>query len=119
MAEEPFVNFEGTWKNQHQSILELSVVDGLVRGRFQSSVGENGQPLWAEINGRILGDVITFHAVYPLYRTIVTWIGQHLVENGIGSIHTHWLHATDIKERVEHEWMWYSNRIGSDIFTRT
>jgi hypothetical protein len=72
MAEEPFVNFEGTWKNQHQSILELSVVDGLVRGRFQSRVGEEGQPLWAEINGRILGDVITFHAGYPLYRTIVT-----------------------------------------------
>lgn len=118
MAEEPVVNFEGTWKNQHQSILELSVVDGLVRGRFLSRVGEDGQPLWAEINGCILGDVITFHAVYPLYRTIVTWIGQHIVENGIGSIHTQWLHATDIKEREEHEWMWYSNRIGSDIFTR-
>ena len=63
MDEEPFVNFEGTWKNQHQSILELSVVDGLVGGRFQSRVGEDGQPLWAEINGRILGDVITFQGV--------------------------------------------------------
>jgi len=86
--------------------------------QFNLENGKEGQPLWAEINGRILGDVITFHAVYPLCRTIVTWIGQHIVENGIGPIHTHWLHATDIKEREEHEWMWYSNRIGADIFTR-
>ena len=77
MAEEPFVNFEGTWKNQHQSILELSVVDGLVRGRFQSRVGEDGQTLWAEINGRILGDVITFHAGYPLRSCGVSTLPDH------------------------------------------
>lgn len=44
-------------------------------------------------------------------------LDKHRVENGFGGIHTNWLHATDVKEREEHEWMWYSNRIGSDIFT--
>lgn len=112
------VDFNGTWRNQHQSLLELRVDDGVVRGRFESGVGDDGQTLWVEIGGRALGDVITFNAVYREYRTIVTWIGQHTVENGVGQILTQWIHATDVREKDEHEWMWYSNRIGADVFTR-
>ena len=118
MMEKPFVDFNGTWKNQHNSTLELNVIGDLVRGRFESGVGDDGQKLWVDISGRVLGDVITFNAVYPQYRTVAAWVGQHTVENGVGKILTHWIHATDIKEKEEQEWMWYSNRIGSDIFTR-
>lgn len=112
------VDFTGTWKNQHQSTLELHVVGGTVSGRFESGVGDGGETLWEDVAGRVLGDVITFNVVYPRYQSVIAWVGQHTVENGVGVIRTHWLHATDVPDPQEHDWMWYSNRVGSDMFQR-
>ena len=112
------IDFTGTWKNPHGSALELRVVGGIVSGRFESGVGDDGQIIWVEISGQVLDDVITFNAVYPMYGTVVAWVGQHTVEKGIESIKTHWIHATNLPDDQEKEWMWYSNRIGSDVFTR-
>ena len=52
------VAFTGTWKNQHDSTLELKVVNGVVKGRFESGVGDNDEILWEEVSGRILDDII-------------------------------------------------------------
>lgn len=113
------VNFTGTWKNQHGSKLELrELTGGVVDGRFESGVGDDNAVLWVDIAGHTLEDVITFHAVYEKYKTIVSWVGQHTEENGVGKIKTHWLHVSDIPDNQEHDWMWYTNRIGSDVFTR-
>ena len=112
------VDFTGTWRNQHGSILELQVVDGTVNGRFESVVGDDGQMLWVDVTGRALGDVITWSAVYPGYGIVVAWVGQHSVGEGAGAIHTHWIHATNLPDPGEKEWMWFSNRIGSDVFRR-
>lgn len=112
------VDFTGAWKNQNGSTLELHVVDGIVRGRFESGVGDDGQTLWVDVSGKVLDDVITFNAVYPMYGTVVAWVGQHTVDQGIESVKTQWLHATNVPDDQEKEWMWYSNRIGSDVFTR-
>ena len=112
------VDFTGTWKNQRDSTLELRVVGGIVSGRFESGVGDDGQPLWVEVSGRVLEDVITFNAVYPRHQTVVAWVGQHTVESGVEKIKTHWIHTTNIPDDQEQEWMWFANRIGSDVFTR-
>ena len=56
--------------------------------------------------------------MYSKYSTVVTWIGQHTVENGIEKIKTHWLHTTNIPDAKEEKWLWYSNRIGSDDFIK-
>jgi hypothetical protein len=112
------VDFTGIWKNQHGSALELHVADGIVRGRFESGVGDDGKIIWVDISGQVLDNVLTFHAVYPMYGTVVAWVGQHTADKGGGSIKTHWIHATNLPDDQEMEWMWYSNRIGSDIFTR-
>ncbi len=112
------VDFTGTWRNQHGSILELEVVDGTVSGRFESGVGDDGQMQWVDVSGRALGDVITFNAVYANYGIVVAWVGQYSAADGAGAIHTHWIHATNVPDPGEKEWMWFSNRIGSDVFRR-
>lgn len=112
------VDFTGSWKNQNHSSLELHVTDGLVSGRFESGVGDDGDILWEEVRGRALGDLITFHVVYERYGTVVAWVGQHTEENGVEKLKCHWLHATNVENEQEKEWMWYSNRLGSDEFRR-
>jgi hypothetical protein len=112
------VDFTGTWRNQHNSTLELIVVGDIVSGRFESGVGDDGQTLWVAVSGRVLGDLITFNAVYPRFGTLVAWVGQHTIESGVGMIKSHWLHATNVDDPQEKAWMWASNRIGSDVFTR-
>ena len=112
------VDFTGSWKNQHGSTLELRDTGGTVSGRFESGVGDEGQVLWVDVIGRVLGDVITFNAVYTSYGIVVAWVGQHTVEDGVGSIKTHWIHATNLPDPGAKDWMWFSNRIGSDVFRR-
>lgn len=114
----PF-DFTGTWTNQLGSTLELEVVDGVVSGRFESGVGDDGEIIWVEIGGRVLYDLITFNALYPRFRTIISWVGQHTDENGRDEIRTHWIHTTDVSNEEERDWMWYSNRLGSDVFIRS
>jgi len=111
-------NFSGTWRNQNKSKLELTQQGDVLTGRFESGVGDDGQVLWVDITGKVLGDLITFSAVYSKFRTVVSWVGQHTLSNGAEVIKTHWLHATDIPDPQETDWMWYSNRIGSDVFTK-
>jgi hypothetical protein len=117
--EASMVDFTGSWRNQHGSMLELRQLGGgAVDGRFESGVGDDGQTKWVEVSGRAQGDLITFHAAYPEYSTLVTWIGQHTEENGVGLLNTHWLHVSDIPDAQEQQWMWFSNRIGFDVFRR-
>ena len=113
------VDFTGTWKNQVGSTLELKTVGETVSGRFESGVGDDGSTLWVQVSGRVLGDVITFNTVYEKFRTVVAWVGQHTIEGGVGKIKSLWIHATDVKDSEEQSWMWFSNRLGADVFTRT
>ena len=63
-----------------------------------------------------MGDILTFHAAYPVYKTIVSWVGQHTIEGGHPRIKTQWLHVSDIPDDQEQDWMWFTNRIGADEF---
>lgn len=113
------MDFTGSWTNQHGSRLELRMLgDGRVDGRFESQVGDDGQTFWVTVRGDALGDLITFHAIFDTYRTIVSWVGQHVGPTDDGELSCHWLHATDVKDRQEPAWLWYSNRIGHDVFRR-
>lgn len=111
-------SFTGTWKNQNDSTLELTENGGVLSGRFESGVGDNGAILWVDITGRILDDVATFNALYPQYGTVVSWVGQMTDDAGTDVIKTQWLHVTNIPDDQEQDWMWYTNRIGADVFRR-
>jgi len=94
------------------------VLGGVLTGRFESGVGDDGQTIWANVSGRTIEDVITFNAVYERYGAVVAWVGQHTVENGVGRIKTLWLHVTNVPDGQEQSWMWFRNRIGADVFSR-
>jgi hypothetical protein len=113
------VNFTGSWINQNESTLEITDSGGVISGRFESGVGDDGQTLWVDVTGRALDDIVTFNAVYAQYGTIVSWVGQLTTDGTRDTIKTQWLHVTNIPDNQEREWMWYSNRIGADIFTRS
>lgn len=112
-------NFNGSWRNQRGSTLEL-VVDrhGIVTGRFESGVGDKGQMLWVDVTGRAQDNLVTFNALWPSFGTVVTWAGQHSVEDGCDRIAAHWIHVTNVDDAQEQAWMWYANRIGFDVFAR-
>lgn len=113
------VEFSGSWKNGNGSRLEVrDLSGGVINGRFESGVGDEGHVLWVDVHGSILGNVVTFHAVYPEYGTIVSWVGQHVVNNGVDELRTQWLHASDVPDNLQPQWAWSSNRIGSDTFVR-
>ena len=113
------VDFTGTWTNQNGSTLELRQLgSGSIDGRFESGVGDDDQTLWVDVSGHALGDIITFYAMFEKYSTIVSWVGQHTDKDGMGQIKTHWLHATDVANEDEPDWLWYTNRIGNDTFVR-
>lgn len=107
--------FTGTWKNQRESILKLKANGGSVTGTFESAVGDGGKVV-VDVAGRILGDRITFHAVYEQFGTLVSWVGQ--VDETNKKIETVWLHASDIPEEHEKDALWSAIRTGGDVFTR-
>jgi hypothetical protein len=110
--------FTGEWKNQYGSILKLTESGGTLTGEFESGVGDNGQTLWVEVAGRVLDDVVTFHAAYPDLGTLVSWTGQMTSDAGGDVIRTQWLHATNVCDPNEPEWLWAATRIGADKFHR-
>lgn len=114
------IDFNGKWNNQLDSELELRAANGVIEGRFESGVGDEGQKLYVDIKGQFLDDVITFSAVYPRYGTVITWAGQVITnkKSGVDEIRTQWLHVTNVQDKQEQDWMWFTNRIGADVFTR-
>jgi hypothetical protein len=116
-------NFSGTWKNQRKSILRLTVKNGAVSGTFESAVGDGGMVV-VDVQGRTLGDRITFNATYPQLGTLVSWVGQLGPASDRESASTNdrmetvWLHASDIPEEHEQDALWSGIRTGGDVFTR-
>jgi len=111
--------FTGKWVNDKGSELVLSVDDtGAVTGTFDSEVGDGGVANPRPINGKAVGDIITFNTFYLFGNgnVIVSWSGQVRDIEGKKTLKTQWLHVTDVPETHEEEWMWYNNRIGSDNF---
>ena len=111
-------DFTGTWKNQNSSVLELTQSGDSISGRFDSGVGDDGNTIWVEVSGRTLGDVVTFNAIYSSYKTVISWVGQLTIESGTEIIKTQWLHVSDIPDDQEQDWMWFTNRIGADVFSK-
>lgn len=111
-------DFSGKWKNQHGSSLNIHVEGDVVTGQFDSGVGDDGEEE-VSIAGQRLGDLITFHAAYHQYRTLVAWIGQLSKEDdGREVLVTKWLHESDVKDEEEQDRLWAATRVGQDLFHR-
>lgn len=111
------MDFSGRWANQRNSVLTLSQNGPSISGTFDSGVSDGGKVEVAVI-GWAEGDRISFTARYEKFGTVVAWVGQAVDEPGKPKLMTQWLHAVDIKDGDEHQSLWTSTRVGSDIFER-
>jgi hypothetical protein len=114
------MDFTGSWKNQHGSVLELQMDGEQIRGRFESGVGEwDSDPHWIEVSGKAQEDLITFCASFRTHGSLVSWVGRHTLRDGADQIQAEWLHITNVPHDREGPWLWSANRIGFDTFERT
>ena len=116
MDREVEMDFTGIWRNQRGSVLEVRVEDTRLSGWFAATAGGEGEPV--AVSGLVQDDLITFHASFPKHGTIVSWVGQHTILSGVGVIEMQWLHASNIPDDRENDWMWTASRLGHDVFIR-
>lgn len=111
-------SFEGRWRNQIGSTMELHVADSDVIGSYTSVTsgqGAGGQ-ITGQLKGWTAGDLIAFSVLWP-GGSITSWTGQ-LVNEGGQKIRTLWQLVTDIPDVKESDRLWQSTLAGADEFTR-
>lgn len=111
-------SFEGKWRNQMGSTMEIHVAGSDVIGNYTSPT--SGQGAGGQITGKLkgwtAGDLISFSVLWP-GGSITSWTGQ-LVSEGGEKIRTLWHLVTDIPDAKEPKRLWQSTLAGADEFTR-
>lgn len=111
-------SFEGRWRNQMESMMELHVAGSDVIGSYTSPT--SGQGTGGQVSGQIKGwtsgDLLSFSVLWP-GGSITSWTGQ-LVSEGGEKIRTLWHLVTDIPDAKEPKRLWQSTFAGADEFTR-
>ena len=114
--------FDGIWRNQLKSHMDLKVAGQSVSGTYTSLVNVAGTD--TEVTGQITGfandDVIAFVVNWSLPSVSMTsWVGQ-VIENGAGKeeLRTLWHLMRNIDEPDEPKKAWAAVLTGADVFTR-
>lgn len=112
------VSFEGRWRNQMGSTMELHVAGSDVIGEYVSKTSGKGAggPIKGKIKGSTSGDLLFFSVLWP-GGSITAWTGQ-LVQEGGEKIRTLWHLVTDIPDLKEPDHLWRSTLAGADEFMR-
>lgn len=110
----------GKWKNQLQSVMEITCQDGQVDGRYNTAVGNAGnfyklagRYTLAGENDTVLSWTVSWNNnLYGNSESSTAWSGIHYYEEGI--IRTQWI-LTRYKTRPN---LWQTAMIGHDEFER-
>jgi len=116
----PTIAFQGTWKNELGSKMELKVSNGAVTGLYHTAVGAPGNTESFLLVGRVNGDLISFLVDWGKYGSITAWVGQHTADAGGTNerIQTLWQLVKNVAEGSEENSLWGAFLTGSDTFTR-
>ena len=118
-APAPTVNFNGTWKNELESEMNLTVdAQGNVSGKYRTGVGAPGPVEEFSLVGFASGDLLSFTVNFGDYGSLTSWAGQHTVESGLEIIKTLWLLARNVKDPDEPANLWGAVMTGCNNFTR-
>ena len=113
------VNFDGTWKNELHSEMDLEVDDdGFIVGTYRTGVGMPGPAEEFDLAGFASGDLLSFTVNFGKYGSLTSWAGQYAVENGKERIQTMWLLAKNVQDDTEVKSLWGTTLIGADRFSR-
>jgi len=118
-APAPTVNFNGKWRNELHSVMDL-VVDavGAVTGTYRTGVGSPSPTEEFDLVGFASGDLISFTVNFGEYGSLTSWVGQHTTEGGGERIKTMWHLAKNVEDANEPASLWGAVLTGADTFRR-
>lgn len=110
----------GTWHNQHNSELILSVDEqGVVSGTFSPGLSSNEKAREFPVVGRAENGVVGFVVVFHGFGSITSWTGQltNISEDRFAdTLHTSWHMAIDVGNSENQ--LWKAMITGADNFVR-
>jgi hypothetical protein len=118
-APAPSVNFNGRWRNELKSEMELTVdTAGSVTGVYRTGVGSPGPTEDFDLVGFASGDLLSFTVNFGEFGSLTSWAGQHTIEGGSERVKTMWLLARNVNDADEPQSLWGAVLTGSDTFHR-
>ncbi len=115
----PTVNFNGVWRNELASEMDLQVdAAGMVAGVYRTGVGSPTPAEEFDLTGFASGDLLSFTVNFGQYGSLTSWCGQHTLIGGGERIKTMWLLARNVSDPDEPANLWGAVLTGADTFRR-
>jgi hypothetical protein len=116
-APAPTVDFNGKWRNELHSEMNLTVdAQGNVTGKYKTGVGTPAPSEEFDLVGFASGDLLSFTVNFGTYGSLTSWSGQHTNERGTDVIKTMWLLTRNVKDSDEPANLWGAVLTGYDNF---
>jgi hypothetical protein len=111
--------FDGVWRNQLGSTMDLVVNSNSVSGVYKSAVSGLEKPVEGQICGFVADDIIAIVVHWKIKSvSMTTWVGQAVTVGGREQINTLWHLIRNTPEPDEPEEAWAAVLAGADSFTR-
>jgi len=111
--------FIGSWKNQAGSLVTFKITEGIVRGTYQTNIGQPDKNKSFELIGFTQGDQITFTVNFKGFGSMTAWTGQLTIDDkNTPYIRTLWHLTRDVPDDKEQENIWSSVITGASNFVR-
>lgn len=114
----PPPDFNGRWRNQMASFMDLAVSGSTVTGTYNSSSSAAGGSVHGAVTGVTVGDLISLTVLWTQSGSITSWTGQLIDERGAPKLRTLWHLVTNIPDAQEPGKFWMSTWAGADEFVR-
>ena len=113
-------DFNGKWKNELDSVMELVVKGPSITGTYTSAVSSDGSATPPHpLIGNVDNELISFVVNWIDYSSITAWVGQMVVDtSGKEQIFTMWQMTTTTKDPENKIELWQAILAGSDTFSR-
>lgn len=111
-------SFDGKWKNQMGSGMNLVITGGVVSGQYFTNVGAPDSGKNFNIVGQIEGDQIIFFVNFKGFNSMTAWVGQLTIRDDQEILRTQWHNTKDIPDNKEQDEIWASIRTGGSDFVR-
>ena len=110
--------FDGIWRNELNSEMELVATAGKISGKYRTGVGLPTPTEEFDLIGFYSDDLLSFTVNFGPYGSLTSWVGQHTHAGGTEIIKTLWLLARNVQDPDEPTKMWGSILTGSNDFHR-
>lgn len=112
--------FDGVWKNQLGSSMDLTIDEGKVTGTYTSkkSLKKDGGEALGDIVGFVDDDIISIVVKWREVSAMTSWVGQVVSKDGKEILSTLWHLISNTPEEAEEDFAWAAVLTGADAFHR-